>query len=273
MSNHSLPLSVVSVSGEDAITFLQGQLTQDIANLNKQWKYAAQCSPQGRVIAFFIVFEHQNNIYLITDDRSCQQTLTQLEKYVMRSKVSFDVLDQSAFFVDKPANAEEIEGQHVEFNNGVISLQQSYGDLLICSDEQATNLETSSENLWRQANIKNKLAFPVGKALGKFTPEAINLDLAGAISFTKGCYTGQEIVARMHYLGKAKKRLFFATIIGKLDNIRGGDNITDKEGKTIGHLVNFEDGGSALISIKVTEEPTLNKSKKTIQSINGELLL
>ena len=111
------------------------------------------------------------------------------------------------------------------------------------------------------------------KVLSKFTPEAINLDLLGAINFNKGCYTGQEIVARMHYLGNAKKRLYPVTLEGKLELVKIGSAICNADGKTIGHLVDIASTGSALVSLKTNCEPLLNKNKKVIQSVNGELLL
>ena len=270
MSNYSLPLSIIKISGEDATTFLQGQLTQDIASLDKQWKYTAQCNPQGRVIAFFISFKHLDSIYLITDHNSCDQTIAQLQKYIMRSKVAITKQEELVYFLEKENNETEL---NVQTDGENISLSTQVGDLFISSEVPSDNHSFSSVNAWQQANIKVGIAFLRDEALGKFTPEAINLDLLNAVSFSKGCYTGQEIVARMHYLGKAKKRLFVTNIIGNIDNIRVGDNITDQEGKTIGHLVDFEKEGNALISIKVTAEPAFNKNKKTIQSINNELLL
>ena len=287
MQNHSLPLSVILVSGDDAIPFLQGQLTQDVNNLNQQWHYTAQCNPQGRVIAFFMVYElqqgHDNNIYLITDNESADATILNLEKYVMRSNVNFDKLDYNSYFIESETN-ENTQDQTTEQSiklldkdntkDSSVILTLSYGELFIINPALHKEPEKScNPTHWRSVNIQNKLPFLTKKALGKFTPEAINLDLLGAVSFKKGCYTGQEIVARMHYLGKAKKRLFPVQITGKLEQINVADSITDKEGKTIGHLVDFEPNGKALISIKVNQEITLNQNKKTIQSVNGQLML
>ena len=290
MQNHSLPLSIIRVSGDDAITFLQGQLTQDVNNLNQRWRYTAQCNPQGRVIAFFMIYELQQgndrNIYLITDNESADATILHLEKYVMRSQVNFDKLKYNSYFIESETNKNENAEDQLQTTEQSIKLLDdntkddsviltlSYGELFIINPALHKEPEKPSNPAqWRSANIDNKLPFLTKKALGKFTPEAINLDLLGAVSFKKGCYTGQEIVARMHYLGKAKKRLFPVKITGKLEQINVADNITDKEGKTIGHLVDFEPNGNALISIKVTQEITLNQNKKTIQSVNGQLML
>ncbi len=277
MANNTLPLSVVKVSGEDSTNFLQGQLTQDMTTLEQRWNYAAQCNPQGRVIGFFISFKMGNDFYLLSNSDTVEQTITNLEKYVMRSKVIFELLDSDIYFIakdddqqDKPEEGEVQNTNAVFEEDGKIVLQQEKG-LLVISDQEPENV--SDVDAWRLANIKQKVPYMTKKAYGSFTPESINLDLLGAVSFTKGCYTGQEIVARMHYLGNAKKRLFPVVINGNLEDIKVADNITDSEGKTVGHLVDYIANGDALISIKTAQESTLMRNKFTLQSINGELMI
>ena len=271
MSISALPLSVIHVTGDDAMNFLQGQLTQDVASLKEHWNYAAQCNPQGRVIAFFIAFEWNNEFYLLMDKDTSEQTVAQLEKYVMRSKVTFSTLDDSVYYVateGSPSSDESLKT--VKRNNNSFILEQDHGSLHIGLTQPQ---DATTPNEWHQANIQKLVPALTKKALGEFTPESINLDLLGSVSFTKGCYTGQEIVARMHYLGKAKKRLFKVMLQGNLENIAVADKISDSEGKTIGHLVDFEKGGNALISIKATLNATLTRNKSCIQAVNGELML
>ncbi len=277
MANNSLPLSVVKISGDDATTFLQGQLTQDMTTLEHRWNYAAQCNPQGRVIAFFIGFKLNDDFYLLTNTETVEQTIENLQKYVMRSKVVFEQVDSGIYFLAQDTDQQEDSQEETEKDNTVV--QQDDGDIilthkngsLVISDK--TPEHASDVDAWRHANIKQKVPYMTKKAFGSFTPEAINLDLIGAVSFTKGCYTGQEIVARMHYLGNAKKRLFPVVINGNLEDIKIADNITDSEGKTIGHLIDYVANGDALISIKTAQESTLMRNKFTLQSINGELML
>lgn len=272
MNNKALPLSIVKISGKDSLIFLQGQLTQDMSSLDKKWNYAAQCNPQGRVISFFIAFQWEKEFYLLIGSNNASNTIEQLQKYVMLSDVSFETLDLNVFFIAQDAVKEtekEIDKTIVK-NNGNFHLQQKSGELIIKPEPHG---DAQNSNDWKIANIKNLVPDLNGKALGNFTPEAINLDLLGAISFTKGCYTGQEIVARMHYLGKAKKRLFKATLQGSLDSTKAGDKISDIEGKTIGKLVDFEPTGHCLISIKSTLNGTLARNKFCIQAVNGELML
>ena len=274
MENTLLPLSIIKISGQDAQTFLQGQLTQDMATLNREWNFAAQCNPQGRVIAFFIVFKWEDNFYVLIDDENLQQTIDQLKKYVMRSDVHFEPLELNSYFIASGQTKQEDTQNHnsrlVESDNESFKLHYNEGYLIV-TNKQPENVEDINE--WKLANIENSVPSLKGKALGQFTPEAISLDILGAVSFTKGCYTGQEIVARMHYLGKAKKRLFKAKLKGNLETIEAGDKISDSEGKTIGNLVDFEKSGNCLISIKTSLNTELAKNKSYIQAVNGELML
>ncbi len=271
MSTSALPLSVIHVTGNDAMNFLQGQLTQDVTSLKERWNYTAQCNPQGRVIAFFIVFQWGDGFYLVMDKETSEETIAQLQKYVMRSKVAFSLKEDSVYYVASDDSASDDESlKIVKKNEDTFILEQDQGALYISlnAPEQAI-----SSNEWHKVNIQKLIPSLTKKALGQFTPEAINLDLLGSVSFTKGCYTGQEIVARMHYLGKAKKRLFKVTLQGNLENIAVADKISDSEGKTIGHLVDYEASGNALISIKSTLNATLTRNKSCIQAVNGELML
>ena len=94
-----------------------------------------------------------------------------------------------------------------------------------------------------------------------FTPEAINLDLSNAVSFTKGCYTGQEIVARMHYLGKAKQRLYHLSTDLKI-SITPNSTVKNSKQEDIGFIVDTDNKGNVLASLKVAklEQPLLVES-------------
>jgi len=275
MSETILPLALLKVTGEDHVNFLQGQLTQDMNLTENQWSFAAQCNPQGRVIAFFMTFVRNGSTFLITDKESSDQAIEQLKKYVMRSKVSFELCAESIYF-NCSSNTHDLNNNSDEAINLVSQDQESiilqhFTGAYYCSQSEPENCSDALQ--WRKSQINAGIPFLTNKALNKFTPESINLDLLNAVNFNKGCYTGQEIVARMHYLGKAKKRLFKVKIEGKLDNIKISDNITESEGKTIGHLVDFVNTGEALITLKTSNENLLHKSQHTIKSINGELLL
>ena len=100
MHNNILPLAGIKVSGEDHKTFLQGQLTQDTNLAYSNWQFAAQCNPQGRVIAFFMLCAMgDNTTFLITDSLSTDRIIEQLSKYILRSKVNFEKSSNDIYFI------------------------------------------------------------------------------------------------------------------------------------------------------------------------------
>lgn len=160
--NKSLIFGVLEVSGADALSFLQGQLTCDMRKITEKISvFGARCNLQGRVIFLAKIFLHQNNFYLIMPQAMIDIAINELKKFVLRSKVTF-----------RDATND------VEF--------QSY-------------LQNPTQNI----------AWIIPETSQKYLPHDLNyLDL-DAISFKKGCYIGQEIIARMHYRAELKKHLVF----------------------------------------------------------------
>lgn len=211
--NSSLNFAVIHASGDDAETFLQGQLTQDMSFPISEWRYAAQCNPKGRVINFFTMYRHTDGYFLITAQNLVEDAIAQLSKYIMRSKVTLSLM--------------EISGDE---------------DTIVSSLLTTLGIEDSSPLAVH--SIKNGVFCLTETTQGEFTPEALNLDLLGAVDFGKGCYTGQEVVARMHYLGKAKKRLHYA----KLDSNEApvlNSSLVNSEEKTVGTLVDCQQNSDA----------------------------
>lgn len=158
------PLATIRVSGADAETFLQGQLTQDIRKVTAQTPLpAGYCSPKGRLLALMTAQRDNDAVLLHLHHSVLEATLKRLRLFVLRSKVTLDALP------------------------GVVS---------------------QDENAWRLHNILSGVAVIYPQTSDQFVPQMVNLDHLGAISFDKGCYTGQEIVARLHYLGQLKRRMF-----------------------------------------------------------------
>ncbi len=163
------PYARIAVTGSDAVEFLQGQLTNDLELLGVHpTLLAALCSPKGRVIALFRVTRIDNGYGLLLPAELADDVVRRLTMFRFRAKVDFEILDLAD---DDP-----------EFD----------GDLAA----------------WRIRNLRAGIA-EIGRAQTEvYTPHMLNLDLVDAISFDKGCYTGQEIVARTHYRGSSKRRLY-----------------------------------------------------------------
>ena len=234
LSQHSLH-DYVEVVGEDARSFLQGQLTCNVDLLsNERSLVGALCNLKGRVIADFRLLQlDTQKIILQTSAGSGEKIIATLQRYAVFSKVAlsaaagpkalFGLISPSAeaaaaslaeCFPDLPA-AENAVLHHQDF-----SLVRVPGGSpcyqIWCHTEAAVNTlsrldvmeETAMLSAWSRAEIIAGIVHVQGAMSEEYTPQLLNYDISGFIDFDKGCYTGQEVVARMFYRGKAKKRMY-----------------------------------------------------------------
>lgn len=222
-------LALLEVGGEDAVTFLQGQVTNDVKLLDgSNSHYAGYCTPKGRLLAIFLAFADRGHIHLQLNGALREQTLKRLKMYVLRSKVTIaDVTDGILRFGVAGAEAasalQRIFGTLPQEPHRLASLPNVTLLRLpgpVARYEVFTTVE-HAPGLWAQLR---QSCTPVGNGAWEwqeiragipdvtpttqeaFVPQMLNLDALGGINFKKGCYTGQEIVARTHYLGKVKRR-------------------------------------------------------------------
>lgn len=181
----SSQLQAILVSGADARDFLQGQLSADIDTLTPERALLASCnSSQGRVQAVLWLLELNDGIALVLPASMTDMTLARLRKYVLRSKVKIE-----------PA-ADRLPVAVVDGRVSIVPAENS-------TVEQATR-----DSDWRLESIRAGLPQVYPQTHEAFVAQMLNLDLLGGISFDKGCYTGQEIIARTHYRGAIKRRMF-----------------------------------------------------------------
>ncbi|MFM9912331.1 MAG: YgfZ/GcvT domain-containing protein [Methylophilaceae bacterium] len=229
-----LHLGLLEVGGEDAATFLQGQVTSDIKALNNSSQYAGYCTPKGRLLAIFLAFAHYDHIHLQINGALKDAIMKRLKMYVMRSKVTItDVSDSiirmAVAGVDTSAALTEVFGEIPETPHQMVSLDN--GAILrlpgntpryqvFSTPEQAPAIwkalsqtcKPVGSECWEWLEIQAGIPDITPATQEQFVPQMVNLDLIGGISFKKGCYTGQEIVARTHYLGKVKRRTHLAHV-------------------------------------------------------------
>jgi len=188
--------SLLKISGPDAEGFLQSQLTNDILSLpENKIQINAYCQHQGKIIAILWVFKIDNVFYLSLISDLKDVVLTRLNLFKMMSDLRIE--DISSDFIQYGLIDESINGSFKLKNN----LK------LVLSKKELSDVEEIS--LWDEACIVNMLPEVYLATTEKFIPQALNLDIDNlGVSFTKGCYPGQEVVARMHYLGKPKRRLY-----------------------------------------------------------------
>ncbi|NKB32068.1 MAG: hypothetical protein GKR91_03120 [Pseudomonadales bacterium] len=219
----------VRVSGPDTIEFLQGQLTCNMEALSHEKSLdGALCNLKGRVIADFQIALQQEDCILRTTGSTSQALLTTLSKYAVFSKVelgndeqnvrAFGFLgaDSTDFLIGKFNSLPEHANDSVSIPSGI--LLRLPGDIprfeLWCTDaELSTEIEReftidSDLSNWHRQDVKAGIIHVDSSASEEYTPQLLNYDLSGIIDFNKGCYTGQEVVARMFYRGKPKKRLY-----------------------------------------------------------------
>ena len=252
-------LGLMEVGGDDAVTFLQGQVTNDIKQLDgTNSQYAGYCNPKGRLLALFLAFAHYDHLHLQLDAALLEPIMKRLKMYVLRSKVTIkDVSDEIMRIGLAGKNAEaalrKIFEQVPQHAHELVSLKNG-AILRLPGTIPRFQVFSSIEHapaIWNQLKKTHKLA---GKACWEwleieagipdivpatqeaFVPQMVNLDALQGINFKKGCYTGQEIVARTHYLGKVKRRTQLAHI-ASTDQPKAGDDLQGTDGNEAGKIV------------------------------------
>lgn len=271
---------LIGVSGEDAATFLQGQLTNDINQVtDKLSQLSAYCTPKGRALATFFVTQRQGTYYLSVARDLLEPILKRLRIYVLRSKVALE--DASASLVHfgyaapdgdqqlleilgkVPANAYDT----VQVGNLTIMRQPApiprfkiLGEL----DEakklwQRLNVNAAcvGRSSWEYFNVMSGVPMVTLTSSEAWVPQMMNMHLINGVSFSKGCFPGQEIVARLKYLGKSKRQMYRIGIPHCVKIPAVGTLIassTDPEAATILNATLNPDGYvEALVVMKIAE--------------------
>ncbi|MDC9728759.1 MAG: folate-binding protein [Methyloprofundus sp.] len=210
-------LGILAISGSDAAAFLQGQTSCDISALKENMpQLGAYCNAKGRTISSFIIIKKTNNIFhLILSGDLIATVQKKLQMYVLRSDVTLTDQSESLCILGlynyKKENKENFypylnESNRCLFIADTNTCQQLISDLILHENAQLISI-----NAWRGLDILAGIPWLNSSTSELFVPQMINLDKLGAISFEKGCYTGQEVVARTHYLGKNKRIMLLAS--------------------------------------------------------------
>jgi len=188
--------ALLKISGPDSENFLQSQFSNDIKNIkDSHIQINAYCQHQGKIIAIIWVFKRLDSYYLSLPLDLKDLVLSKLNMYKMMSNLQ---IDDFSLKVNQYGLIEEISDNSIKLTNNLS---------LLTTRETILNCDATAE--WEFACIKDKLAEINLNLSENFIPQALNLDIdLRGVSFSKGCYPGQEVVARMHYLGKPKRRLF-----------------------------------------------------------------
>ena len=240
-------LALIAADGDDAVDFLQGQLTNELRDVTAtRAQQSAWCSPKGRVLTCFLVFRHQGRLLLQLPDALIEQTLKRMRMYVLRARATLDnasdelmrmgLIGEAAEdclrgIVDAlPENTDDVRGSEsltvirlrggrpryeiVGPRDAVASVWNACGEVAVVAGADA----------WELLDIEAGVASIGTDTSDAFVPQMINLDRIGGVSFTKGCYVGQEIVARTQHLGRIKRRMYRAHWNGA-SHLKPGDTL------------------------------------------------
>lgn len=230
-------LTIYEITGNDATTFLQGQFCNDITSVSStQAQITGYCTPKGRLLALPTLIGFDAGYRLIVPSDVSEAFIKRLSMFVMRSEVTITMMDDwvatgvtvqpdsdpaalqtlmGALPADQLAVCSESNSQLVRWHDDVSGdmPRARYLRIASVSDQLAlwhsaiADADCYSAHAWRLADISAGIPSISTGVLEAFVPQMINLQLINALSFTKGCYPGQEIVARMQYLGKLKRHM------------------------------------------------------------------
>lgn len=268
-------LGLIKAEGNDASSFLLGQLTNDLNQVDDSHsQISAYCTPKGRMLALFRIFRRGQQYLLQAPEQVLETVLPRLRMYIMRAKVTLESATELVTIgVSGPKTESAVRdllGQcPININDSVtadgisvVRLSGPHPRFLLVGETE------SMQSIWRE--LANRF-IPVGVAAWSwldimagqptvvsatseaFVPQMANLDVIDGINFKKGCYPGQEIVARMQYLGKLKQRMYRAHVNTDTPPA-AGDNLfapafRDQSAGTVVDAQHSPDGGFDMLAI------------------------
>lgn len=276
-------LGLIHISGEDAQSFLQGQLSCDIRTLDTHTAaYGGYCNPKGRLLSNFLIWKGAENTdyWLQLPANLVQPMIKRLSMFVLRAKVTLqDKTDRLARIgiISKdtitslkccltaiPPALQPLSVWHTDEGEVIICHSDCRVEV-ITTPARADKIRKQCEremilaeaHYWQWQEICEGIPTIQTETQEEFIPQMINLDKIGGVSFQKGCYPGQEIVARTQYLGKLKRRLYRGHIAGS-NTVMAGDLLfsKDREQQASGMIVNAApsfspnaNGGSDVLAV------------------------
>lgn len=295
-------LAVFTASGADALSFLHGQLTQDVTGLPADAaRLAGYCTAKGRLLATLVMWRGAGDAQdapefygMVRQDLS-QALIKRLSMFVLRAKVKLADAPLHVAGVqatpDQAAALQAVAGalpratwQRADLPSGTWIVAPSADDRLrwwwIASDAQLEQsaalvqaLGLAPAQQWQAADLAAGIPWIAAATQDVFIPQTVNLDLIQGVSFTKGCYPGQEVVARSHYRGTVKRRMAFGTIADA--DLQGatltGVDVFDaaQPGEAVGRVVQAASDGGVVSVLFETTLAALPEGDLRVASADG----
>lgn len=283
-------LGVLRFTGADSLSFLQGQVSNDTRRLAAgSTLLAAYSSPQGRVLALMHLLPHSTGVIALLPRELVAPTLERLRKFVLRAKVQLEdagellgvlgfhgsqelqsagigVPDSSQDYVEQDAIGVARVSRQSPNRYWVVGTPAQLTQRGLAG--QLTDAE-EIEHAWRLADIRAGLPQVYVATCEMFVAQMLNLDLIDGISFTKGCFTGQEIIARTQHLGRIKRRLFRLQLPAGNWSIGQTLRLTDGRAGRLTEVARTPDGFEALAVLNVVQTDVNTTTGGTAQPVSA----
>lgn len=259
-------LGALSLNGIDAVRFLQGQVTCDVEQLSAEHSLlGARCNPKGRALTSFRLVQVSDDHLLMVMDRSLiQPSIDDLSKFAAFFKVQLSDASEEFQCIGLTGQHSTLDTSTLAAKN-IITCQISDGrQLLVMQEDQAETFWLSlaeqstpvGTEFWILQDVKAGIANIQLETSAMFIPQMLNFQAIDGISFKKGCYTGQEVVARMKYLGKVKRRMYRIAVTGNRLPAPGASCQLSNKEQSIGNVVTATNANEGLqeMLVVLTEE-------------------
>jgi folate-binding protein YgfZ len=229
-------LGLIAIGGPEAADFLQGQVSNDVRELSDtHTQFSSHCSPKGRMLANFRLLRIEESLFLVLPRSQMDALLKRLRMFLLRAKATIDDASDALVCCGFVGSCTEgvLAGHFGEVPQGDNDMARAGDAALIrvagatprylfigpAADAQvlweaatAAGAVEASPDLWALHDIRAGIPTVLPETTDAFVPQMTNMQLIDGVSFHKGCYTGQEVVARMQYLGKLKRRMYVAEV-------------------------------------------------------------
>ena len=271
-------LGLIKVVGEQGRSFIHGQVTTDISSLaTDQWRWGAHCDPKGKMLASFRTFAIQDALFMLMPKDAIEVDLPQLQKYAVFSKATLSNAsaewtllgvagEQASQFVNKHFG--DIQQELTLIENGAI-LKDAERFILVLTPDAAAALVAQSElsvfdaSAWQALEISAGYPNIAASHASQYVPQMCNLQAVNGISFNKGCYMGQETIARMKYRGGNKRALYILRGHTSLQiTLASGLEIAMEDSfRRGGQIIEFVQRGNQVLLTAVLPNDTANDTQ------------
>ena len=240
-------LSILEINGKGSFELLQGQITSDMEKVSlDNCVVGSICDIKGRVVSSFITSKNakeNNSFFLVGETKALAATKIVLEKYQpfydcslrLRKDIKFYAVEEGCLISDFPESNLDVSSQNYGSFFRLHYLEKKYHLIAFLESEEFKGYNISNDKLsWELDEIVNQNFEITSEVINKFTPHELGYHLNNRIDFEKGCYTGQEIVARMHYRAKKLPEIIVRSTNKEVKNLM---KVYDKDSKVVGLIL------------------------------------